>query len=216
MTLASSTNLPTLLAGEILALTLVDAATQLVTEIVYVTAITGAVCTIERGQENTSARTWSVGDLVLGALTAGEISNFLQVENSVPFGGRLTLISAMPVMVTAATNMATVIATPYTSNSPGPIAGLTSFVETNLVLTTVANTSGNLYDVFGFNNSGTFQIGTGPAWSSGTARSAAISRQSGVYYNTSTITLINNGTSYTGIAGGAALYLGTIYCNANG
>ena len=44
-------------------LTLVDAATGLITEIVHVTARSGDVMTIERAQEGTVARAWSANDI---------------------------------------------------------------------------------------------------------------------------------------------------------
>ena len=62
LTLASSANLPTLGTGQQMPLTLNDAATGLVYEIVYVTAISGATLTVLRGQEGTTAQNWSVGD----------------------------------------------------------------------------------------------------------------------------------------------------------
>ncbi|MHB8406455.1 MAG: hypothetical protein ACYDCJ_13665 [Gammaproteobacteria bacterium] len=78
LTLASSANLPTLAAGQILALTLNDAATRGVFEVVYATAISGAVCTITRGEEGTAAQAWLSGDFVYATVTAGELGGFLQ------------------------------------------------------------------------------------------------------------------------------------------
>jgi hypothetical protein len=76
ITLTSSAGLPTLSAGQILALTLNDAATQSQYEIVYVTDISGATLTVERGQEGTTATTWLAGDFAFCAVTAGELSDF--------------------------------------------------------------------------------------------------------------------------------------------
>lgn len=70
-TLSSSANLPTLLPGQIMPLTLNDAATRTVFEIVYVTAIDGTTLTVERAQEGTSAQNWDVGDYAYCAFTAG-------------------------------------------------------------------------------------------------------------------------------------------------
>ena len=61
-TLASSTGLPTLASGQIMPLTLNDAATGQIYEILYVTAISGATLTIERAQEGTAAQAWAIGD----------------------------------------------------------------------------------------------------------------------------------------------------------
>ena len=71
LTLASSTNLPSLSAGQIMPLTLNDAATGAVYEIVYVTAISGVTLTVTRAQEGTGAQNWSVGDYAFSANTAG-------------------------------------------------------------------------------------------------------------------------------------------------
>ena len=70
LTLASSTGLPTLSAGEIMPLTLNDAATGLVYEIVYVTAISGVTLTVERAQEGTGAQSWAIGDYAYSTNTA--------------------------------------------------------------------------------------------------------------------------------------------------
>lgn len=70
LTLASSTNLPTLSAGQTFPLTLNDAATGAVYEIVYVTAISGVTLTVVRAQEGTGAQNWSVGDYAFSTLTA--------------------------------------------------------------------------------------------------------------------------------------------------
>lgn len=62
VTLASSTGLPTLASGQIMPLTLNDAATGQIYEILYVTAISGATLTVERAQERTAAQAWAIGD----------------------------------------------------------------------------------------------------------------------------------------------------------
>ncbi len=71
LTLASSTNLPTLGSGQVMPLTLNDAATGAVYEVVYVTAITGPTLTVVRAQEGTGAQNWSIGDYALCAYTKG-------------------------------------------------------------------------------------------------------------------------------------------------
>ena len=70
-TVSSSANLPTLASGEILPITLNDAATRLVFEICYVTGISGNILTVERAQEGTSAQNWNVGDFIWNGPTAG-------------------------------------------------------------------------------------------------------------------------------------------------
>ena len=70
-TVSSSANIPTLAAGEVLPITLNDAATRLIFEICYVTGISGNVLTVERAQEGTSAQNWNVGDFIWNGPTAG-------------------------------------------------------------------------------------------------------------------------------------------------
>ncbi|MDE3023319.1 MAG: hypothetical protein KGI54_15970 [Pseudomonadota bacterium] len=70
LTLSSSANLPTLSVGEIMPLTLNDAATGQIYEIVYVTAISGVTLTVERGQEGTSQQNWAIGDNAFSTGTA--------------------------------------------------------------------------------------------------------------------------------------------------
>ncbi len=85
VTLASAAHLPSLPVGSYWALTLNDEATQSVFEIVYVSAISGTTLTVLRGQEGTSAQSWLVGDFAFGAVTAGELNNFLSVGSSGDF-----------------------------------------------------------------------------------------------------------------------------------
>ena len=71
LTVASSANLPVLTAGEIMPIVLTSAANQTITEICYVTAISGTSLTVTRAQEGTGALAWNVGDYVMCDFTAG-------------------------------------------------------------------------------------------------------------------------------------------------
>lgn len=77
LTLASSANLPTLSAGQIMPLTLNDAATGAIYEVVYVTAISGVTLTVVRAQEGTGAQNWNIGDYAFCAPTAGTVATAL-------------------------------------------------------------------------------------------------------------------------------------------
>ncbi len=92
LTLASSANLPALAAGQIMPITLNDAATGTIYEICYVTAISGATLTVNRAQEGTTAQNWSVGDYAFAAWTAGTVQGFLQIPYSISSGtnGQIT------------------------------------------------------------------------------------------------------------------------------
>lgn len=98
--LASSANLPTLniAIGQMMPLTLNDAATGAIYETVYVTAISGATLTVLRGQEGTSALNWSVGDLAFCGPTAGTsglTTMRTQYQASAAFSSSQTLTAAI-------------------------------------------------------------------------------------------------------------------------
>jgi hypothetical protein len=59
--------------GDYFVLTLTDAATGLIDEIVDVTARVGDTLTVVRGQEGTTARSWNAGDFASNLLTAGTL-----------------------------------------------------------------------------------------------------------------------------------------------
>lgn len=65
-------------AGQQFAMTFVDAATGLQTEIVYCTARSGDTCTIVRGQEGTVAQSWVANDIAANLLTAGTMNALIQ------------------------------------------------------------------------------------------------------------------------------------------
>ena len=74
-------------------LTLVDAATGQLTEIVHVTARTGDTMTIDRGQEGTTARAWSANDIAANMMTAGTLSYIL--TNFQPLDATLTALAGL-------------------------------------------------------------------------------------------------------------------------
>jgi len=66
-------------AGQQFSATLVDAATGLLTEIIYCTARSGDnFSTIVRGQEGTTPLAWLAGDLIANVLTAGQLASVVQ------------------------------------------------------------------------------------------------------------------------------------------
>lgn len=80
----STANIPALfLPGIVFALTLCDAATQSVFEVLYVTGRSGSTLTVLRGQEGTAATTWLANDFAFGSVTAGMLANFASLNNAV-------------------------------------------------------------------------------------------------------------------------------------
>lgn len=67
---------PNVGAGQYFVLSLFDAATGLVTEIMKVTARSADTLTVVRAQEGTSARSWTAGDVVGNFWTAGQAQTF--------------------------------------------------------------------------------------------------------------------------------------------
>lgn len=65
-------------AGQQFPLTFNDAATGLLTEIVYCTSRTGDTLTIVRAQEGTTAQAWLAGDLAANLITAGLLAAYQQ------------------------------------------------------------------------------------------------------------------------------------------
>lgn len=143
-------------------------------------------------------------------------------------GGRLTLVTATPVLTSDQTAKTTIYYTPA-CHDVIPIWDatngkwvFTTFSELTLSLDTTNHTSGSLYDVFVWNNAGTISIGTGPAWSSTTTRGTGagtteIERKNGIWTNKNSITLKNGaGSGTSGVAANTALFVGTFYATANG
>lgn len=62
-------------------MTFVDAATKLVNEIVYVTNVTSDTITMIRGQEGTTAKSWSSGDIAANLNTAGTMTALAQLDS---------------------------------------------------------------------------------------------------------------------------------------
>lgn len=145
----------------------------------------------------------------------------------VPPQGRLTLTTNTPVLQADVAATSVVYYTAYTGNFV-PVWNGTSFTNlsfaADLTLTLTAAAAANgIVDVFAINNAGTLAIGFGPVWATATpgsgargsgAGTTAIARQSGIWVNANTITLLNGATTYTAVPAGQATYLGSVSVNA--
>lgn len=96
--------------------------------------------------------------------------------------------------------------------------GVREFSELTLTLNS-NHTANSIYDVFVWSDSGTLRVGTGPAWSTGTAGSGArgtgagtteLQKLKGLPVNKVAITLRNGGTTYS-VSAKCAIYVGSIY-----
>jgi hypothetical protein len=141
--------------------------------------------------------------------------------------GRLTLTSGTPVLDDDVSGATAIYYTPYVGNIV-PIYASTSaafvlwpFSELTLTLVS-SHAANNLYDIFAFldpSDGVTVRIGTGPAWSSGTARGSGagttqLTRINGLWVNTVAITLRNSSTTYS-VGVNQATYLGTFSTNGS-
>lgn len=78
LTPGSGSKFPSPTGSDQFALTLTDAATNTVYEVVYCTSRTGDVLTVTRAQEGTTALNWTTGDFANLYVTAGTIGALAQ------------------------------------------------------------------------------------------------------------------------------------------
>lgn len=118
LTLSSVAGIPTSIpTGTYFALTLNDAATRLVFEVVYVTQPpSGSTVTVIRGQDGTSAVAWNVGDYCYGAVTGGELASFGQLSKTQTWTGANTF--DQPVALPAATSSGDAVNLSQFSSAP--------------------------------------------------------------------------------------------------
>ena len=93
ITIRSGSGFPTLGANERVVATIVDAATGLQFEIVTVTAVVGNVLTVQRAQEGTAARAWSVGDFLSIRVTAAILTSTVRNFGELPSGINLNALT---------------------------------------------------------------------------------------------------------------------------
>jgi hypothetical protein len=126
------------------------------------------------------------------------LSAQMQTEAITVPGGRLTLVTGVPVTSVDQTAKSTLYYTPYSGNRidlwDGSMWRPFLFTETSLSLTL---TSGKNYDVFGFINTGTdtLNLELSTAWTTDTARATELTTQDGI--------LVKSGA-------GTRRYLGTL------
>lgn len=133
-------------------------------------------------------------------------SNWTTIENSLDQSvcqGRLTLATGTPVTISDVTgaSAATVYFTPYVGNRVAVYNGSTWIIdalsEISLSLSTIA--SGNNYDVFVYDNSGTLTLELSAAWTNATTRADSLALQDGIRVKSA-----NHTRRYLGTLRGAA------------
>lgn len=136
--------------------------------------------------------------------------------------GYLTPVSGTPVITSDSAGVSNIYYTPFVGNLI-PIYNGTAFVPTvfsEISIALVANhAASTLYDLFVFNNSGVLTLVTGPAWSVSTAGSCArgsgagttqLSRLSGLWVNTVSMTGRNGSTTYA-VPANQGTYVGSLF-----
>ena len=137
-------------------------------------------------------------------------------------GGRLTLTTVVPVLTASVTGATTVYYTPYLHRYVPIYDGtnmLMSDVGAELSQTTADSTkspaavaASSNYDVFVWNDSGTYRATRGPAWTSGTARGTGAGTTELQYVIG---VLLNKVAITNGPAANRGTYVGTIGSNAS-
>lgn len=151
-----------------------------------------------------------------------DFSDSLQNVISQP-GGRLTLTSGTPVLVSGVTAGTAVYYTPYTSTLipiyDGTQFNLQTFAELTLTLASQHSASA-IFDCFIINDSGTIRIVTGPAWSTATLGSGArgtgggsteLTRLNGLWVNANAMATARNGSSTYAVAANQGTFVGSLY-----
>lgn len=153
-----------------------------------------------------------------GDVIASAGSNATSITVIIPPTGRLTLVTATPVMVTDQAAKTTIYYALYTGNTV-PIYDGTNFKNTVYTELSVATTdttkspaaigASKVNDWFVWNDSGTIRLGHGPDWTNDTTRSAgtALVLTNGIYLNNASIT--------NGPAASRGTYVGTTRSNAS-
>ena len=143
LSITSATGIPALVDGQALPITLINAATQTVYEICYITAISGTTITVLRGQEGTVAQSWSIGDLVKSCRTSGTTGSV--VGTLVPAGSFTLPAGNSPTLILTDSITADSTFTLPAASLAG--TGFTVFGSAAAYTTTVASpvTSGSPY-----------------------------------------------------------------------
>lgn len=160
--------------------------------------------------EPTTANYISKPLFVAATTTSGWFFNWRGAVNSNPTAslndtcqGRLTLVTATPVMTTTQSAKTTLYYTPFKGNGislyDGTSWAVINFSEVSLSLS--GYTASKPYDIWGYNNGGTLALES-TVWTDTSTRATAIAFQDGVYVKSGTPTRRLLGTIYINASGG--------------
>lgn len=147
------------------------------------------------------------------------------VTQSAP-GGRLSLVTATPVMTTTQSAKTSIFYCLYNSSLvpywTGSAWATDTFAELSLALDSNAGhtgyqQSGKTFDIFYDHNAGSGRIVSGPAWTNATTRADALARLNGIWVNNASIVVrFDTSASTATIAANLLTYLGTMLASADG
>lgn len=124
-------------ANQYFTITLVDAATGQLNEIMWCTSRTGDTLTVIRAQEGTDALSWNAGDKVSNNITAGSLNSYIQ-------SGQITDASLVHYGVASGTNTLTTTVTPTIATlSDGMLIELTPVAANTGAVALNANAIGS-------------------------------------------------------------------------
>jgi hypothetical protein len=199
-----------------------------------------ATSTVNDTVDFASAHGWTTGTMIVPASTVGGLTvNVIYYINAtdsdtVSFHTTLANAEAGTSKVNLTANItqelrpvgvarSSIYYEPYKGNQI-PIGGVpTTFTALTLALDsdsghTGYQQSGKVFDLFVYNDSGTIRLGSGPAWTSDTARADAVTMTNGIWVNSGTITLRFGSASgnTTSVSAGNATLVGTFRAIADG
>lgn len=174
-----------------------------------------------------TGKTVTGGSFTTPTITTPTFVTSMKLPFSCDHGGRITLVTGVPYMLSDQTAKATVFFTPARHNMmvgyDGSNIVAQAFAEVSLALNATDNTASNIYDIWFDMLSGV--LGTGPAWTTATAGSGARGTGAGtteyeffngMYVNKNAITLRAGGASLGSKALRTCVLVGSIYMTANG
>jgi len=204
LTLSSSANLPSAIpSGSYFALTLNDAATGTVFEIVYVTAISGANVTCLRGQEGTGANAWSVGDYVYASNTAGILSSFANESGNSGIAFKvLTATTSTQAVPLGQLQNQTLALSPTTVNASGAVSGTAFYIDPS-------------FGLYNYGTNSAVGLGANQYISGLSAGNGALTyNATGHFFNTN-ITIYGGAGSVNGYGIFSSANNSSIVCNSN-